>query len=138
MLQRIQTLWLLLSAFFAFVTIKFSIYNGTRAIGEVNEYNMLNAGSSLFLLIATVALGLLAFIAVFLYKNRSMQLKISLLALGVYIICGLLYFLEIKKFTQGAFSLWSALFFLIPVFLLLAIRGIYKDIKLVKSIDRLR
>jgi drug/metabolite transporter superfamily protein YnfA len=138
MLQRIQTLWLLLAGVFAFLTVSFAIYNGTKVVNAVNEYNILNGGSNLFLLIATVALGLLSLIAVFLYKNRSMQLKICFAALGVYIICCLLYFLEIKRFTQGAFSLWSALFFLIPVFLLMAARGIYKDIKLVKSIDRLR
>lgn len=138
MLQRIQSLWLLLAGVFAFLTIRFAIYNGTKLTSGISEYTPLSAGSNLLLLIFTVALGLLCLICIFLYKNRSMQIKLSLAALGVYIICSLFYFSAIKNFTQGAPSFWSVFYFLIPLCLLLAIRGIYKDQKLVKSIDRLR
>ncbi|MFT3701504.1 MAG: DUF4293 family protein [Agriterribacter sp.] len=138
MLQRVQSIWLLLAGVLAFLTTQFSIYSGNKVVDAVNQYDTLSAGSNLFLLITTVALGIIAIITIFLYKNRSLQLKLSFAALGVYVIICLLYFLEIKKYVQGAFSLLSILFFLIPIFLLLAIRGIYKDMKLVKSIDRLR
>ena len=138
MLQRIQSLWLLLAGIFAFLTVRLSIYNGTKPVKEVNEYNALNAGSSLFLLVFTVALGLIPFIAIFLYKNRSMQIKLCLAALGVYVICCVLYFMQIKQFSVGALSLWSGFYFLIPILLILAITGIYKDSRLIKSIDRLR
>lgn len=138
MLQRVQSLWLLLAGVFAFLTIKFSIYNGTKLTNGISEYTPLSAGSNLILLILTVALGLLPLISIFLYKNRGMQIKLTLAALGVYIICSIFYFTAIKNFTQGAPSFWSVFYFLIPLCLLLAIRGIYKDQKLVKSIDRLR
>lgn len=138
MLQRIQTLWLLLAGVLAFLTIRLSIYSGTRMTEGINEFDQINAGSSLFLLIFTVGLGVVPLIAIFLYKNRGMQIKLGLASLGVYIICSLLYYMKIKPFTNGNFTLWSGLYFLIPIFLLLAIRGIYKDIKLVKSVDRLR
>jgi hypothetical protein len=138
MLQRIQTLWLLLAGVLAFLTVRLSIYSGTRVTNGINEFDQINAGSSLFLLIFTIALGLVPLIAIFLYKNRSMQIKLSLAAIGVYIVCSLLYYLKVKSFTNGTFTLWAGFYFLIPILLLLAIRGIYKDIKLVKSIDRLR
>jgi hypothetical protein len=43
-----------------------------------------------------------------------------------------------KNFKTGGLSLYSALSFLVPVFFILAIIGIYKDQKLLKSLDRLR
>lgn len=138
MLQRIQTIWLLLAAVFSFVTLRFPVYNGNKVVDGVNEYNMLSATSSLFLIVLAVATGLIAFVTLFLYKNRSMQLKLCFAGLLLYILSGALYYTQIKSFVQGAFSLWSVLYFLIPVCFILAIRGIYRDQKLVKSIDRLR
>ena len=138
MLQRIQTIWLLLAAVLSFVTLRFPIYNGNKTVDGVHEYNMLSATSSLFLIVLAVATGLIALITVFLFKNRSMQLKLCFLSLLLCIASFALYYAQIKSFVQGAFSLWSVLYFLIPVCFILAIRGIYRDQKLVKSIDRLR
>jgi Domain of unknown function (DUF4293) len=49
-----------------------------------------------------------------------------------------LYHRETKEFVEGSFDLTSALTFAIPVLLVLAARGIRKDQRLVKSLDRLR
>ena len=138
MLQRIQTIWLLLAAVLSFVTLRFPVYNGNKTVEGVNEYNMLSATSSLFLIALAVATGLIAFVTLFLYKNRSMQLKLCFAGLLLCILSGALYYAQIRSFAEGAFSLWSVLYFLIPVCFILAIRGIYRDQKLVKSIDRLR
>ncbi len=138
MLQRIQTIWLLLAAAFSFMTLRFPVYNGNKTVDGMNEYNMLSATSSLFLIVLAVATGLIALITLFLYKNRSMQLKLCFLSLLLCMASGTLYYTQIKSFVQGAFSLWSVLYFLIPVCFILAMRGIYRDQKLVKSIDRLR
>lgn len=138
MLQRMQTVWMLLAGIFAFLTIRFVVYTGTKNVNNVNEYAALTAGSSFFLLILTIATGLVALITIFLYKNRSLQIKLCFAALALYVLCALFYYLQIKDFVDGAFSLTSVFFFLVPICLLLAIRGIYKDQKLIKSIDRLR
>jgi hypothetical protein len=52
----------------------------------------------------------------------------------------LLYFLATRDFipTDWSFNLTGIAALAIPVFLILAVRGIYKDEKLVKSADRLR
>ena len=138
MLQRMQTIWLLLATAFSFLTLQFPVYNGNKLVNETSEYNMLSATSSLFLIILSVATGLIALIAVFLYKNRGLQQKLCFVGLLLYIISGMLYYTQIKSFTEGAFTLWAVFYFLIPVCFILAIRGIYRDQKLVKSIDRLR
>ena len=138
MLQRMQTIWLLLATAFSFLTLRFPVYNGNKLVNETSEYNMLSATSSLFLIILSVATGLIALIAVFLYKNRGLQQKLCFVGLLLYIISGMLYYTQIKSFTEGAFTLWAVFYFLIPVCFILAIRGIYRDQKLVKSIDRLR
>lgn len=138
MLQRIQTLWLLLAGIFSFFTLRFPVYNGNKMVNGISEYNLLSATSSLFLIILAVAIGLIALIAVFLYKNRPVQQKLCFTGLILFIISGVLYYMQIKSFTEGTFTLWSVFYFIIPVCFILAIRGIYRDQKLVKSIDRLR
>ncbi|HTN07515.1 DUF4293 domain-containing protein [Agriterribacter sp.] len=138
MLQRMQTIWLLLAAVFSFLTLRFPVYNGNKLVNGISEYNMLSATSSLFLIILSVAAGLIALIALFLYKNRGMQQKLCFAGLLLFIISGALYYMQIKSFAEGAFSLWTVFYFLIPVCFILAIRGIYRDQKLIKSIDRLR
>lgn len=138
MIQRMQSLWLLLAGLCAFLTLRLPVYNGNVLVNGISQYNELSAASNLFLIILAVATGITAWIAIFLYKNRSMQQKLSLLCLALFIISGLLYYSKIKTFVEGSFSLWSVLYFLIPVALILAIRGIYRDQKLIKSVDRLR
>jgi peptidoglycan/LPS O-acetylase OafA/YrhL len=79
-------------------------------------------------------------IFIFLYKNRKQQLWLTLAAFVVSVINIILYFKEIKSFLpqQGNYNLAAVFTFAIPVFLILAVRGIWKDEKLVKSLDRLR
>lgn len=138
MLQRMQSIWLLLAGTCSFLTVRFSVYTGTRDNNGVNEFNEVTAGSNFFILVFTIATGLLALITIFLYKNRPLQQKLALGGLVAYIITCVFYYLEIKKFTAGSFSLLSVFLFLVPVFFFLAIRGIYRDQKLIKSVDRLR
>ena len=66
---------------------------------------------------------------------------------GAYIhLCGDLlvthglFFMQTKKFApgQGNFSLSAIFALVIPILLIVAMRGIRKDEKLVKSLDRLR
>lgn len=138
MLQRIQSLWLLLAGVLSFLTIRFNVYSGTREFNGATLFTNLTASSSFLIMVVTVAIGLLCVITIFLYKNRPLQIKLSLAALLLYILSAFLYYLQIKAFSAGNFALTSVCYFLVPVFLVLAIKGIYNDQKLVKSVDRLR
>ncbi|HTQ64620.1 MAG TPA: DUF4293 family protein [Puia sp.] len=140
MLQRMQTVWLLLAAVCAFLTFKFSFYSGMlpSESNPANPYDHITATSSVIILILTVALLSSVVIDIFLYKNRKLQLRILLIDILISLLNIFLYIGQTEKFHQGSYDL-SAIFFLaIPVFLFLAARGIYKDQKLVKSLDRLR
>ena len=136
MLQRIQTVWLLLAAVSGILTLNFSFYSGVQLSN--NAFHILNAKENNFILILTVASSVAAFISIFLFKNRKLQLRITVTCVLVSILIVVLYFLQVKNYSTGTFTLWSILSFAIPVFLILAARGIYKDEKLVKSLDRLR
>ncbi|MBS1737807.1 MAG: DUF4293 family protein [Bacteroidetes bacterium] len=148
MIQRTQTLWMILAAIAVFLTIKFSFYSGTLALQNVTElapavatdgaYHSLRATDNFILLILTSALGTGILINIFLFKHRSIQMRIILAAVLVEFLIIYLYIRETKKFTQGNFSIWSALHILIIVFLIMAAQGIYRDSKLIRDSNRLR
>lgn len=137
-MQRIQSLWLFLAGVLSFLTIRFNVYSGTRELNGATLFNNLTASTNFLILIVTMAVGLLSLITIFLYKNRSLQIKLILVALLLYILSAVLYYMQIKHFTAGNFALTSIFYFLIPVFLFLAIKGVYNDQKLIKSVDRFR
>lgn len=139
MIQRIQTVWLFLSALFAALTYKFPFYSGNVINKEnVQQYEKLVASSNFLVLIFTAGLVAGTIIMIFMYKNRKQQMWLIAAAAALSIINIVLYFTELKKFVSGNMSLTAVFALAIPVFLLLAINGIYKDEKLVKSLDRLR
>ncbi len=144
MLQRIQTIWLLLAGISAFLTLKLHFYSGlvTAEGTAAPAYTKLNGMSNpWWLLLVTVAIGLIAFIAIGLYKNRVVQLRLCVLGI---ILEALLIFLYYQTITstfvagQGAYSLTSLLHAAIILFFILAARSINKDEKLIKESDRLR
>ncbi|HEY0434175.1 MAG TPA: DUF4293 family protein [Chitinophagaceae bacterium] len=139
MIQRIQTLWLLLAALFAFLTFKLPFYSGSRLAEGIHQPDIrLNAGSQILLMVLTGGLILLCFVTIFFYKNRKRQLTLAIISLILSLVLITLYFLEVMKFDTGIISL-SCLFTLaIPIFIFIAARGIWKDEKLIKSLDRLR
>ncbi|OQP53728.1 DUF4293 family protein [Niastella populi] len=141
MIQRLQSVWLLLAAAAAFCSLKFSFYSGNMiAENQQKTFASLTAQSNLMLLILTAGVGITSIIAIFLYKDRKMQLRLVLAALLVSIINLVLFFVETRKFVpnEGAFDLTAIFAIFVPVFLFFAIRGIRRDEKLVKSLDRLR
>jgi hypothetical protein len=141
MIQRIQSVWLLLAGVAAFLTLKFSFYSGHLIKdAQPRPIAFLPATGSILLTITTVATGLLALVTIFLYKDRKLQTRLSFVALLLSGLNLVLYYLEIKKFVpgEGNYDLTAIIAIIVPVLIILAIRGIYRDQKLVKSLDRLR
>jgi len=68
MLQRIQSIWLLLASICSFATLKFPFYMGTDKTGVPSS--TLEATDNFLLIIFTVAIGVTALLSIFLYKNR--------------------------------------------------------------------
>lgn len=138
MIQRKQSVWLLLASIFDAVTFRFPFYNGDWTKDTIPTPVDLNAQSTLWLTIVSVLTGALAFAAIFLFGNRKLQLTLCTVGLLVAIGMLALYFLEIQNFTSGTISLWCIFYFAVAVFFILAMKGIRGDQKLLKSLDRLR
>ena len=136
MIQRIQSLWLLLASACAFATFKFSYYSGTK-LNDIALHE-LNATGTLLLMITTIAVGGLALFNIFLFKKRTLQLRLCVLGILLEAVLIFLYYREVKIFTQGTYSLTAILHSIIVLAFVLAARSINKDEKLVKDSDRLR
>ncbi|MCY7421013.1 MAG: DUF4293 domain-containing protein [Chitinophagaceae bacterium] len=135
MIQRIQTIWLLLASVCAFLTLKFPLYSGSTTTAPFVE---LNGQYNILLLILTVIVGTLAAVSIFLFKNRKLQMRLALAGVALEAGCTALYFTQLKNFTTGNFALGSVLTFGVLVFFIMAVAAISKDQKLIKSLDRLR
>jgi hypothetical protein len=138
MIQRIQTIWLLLAAVFAAITFRFPFYTGEGLVDNLPATLDLYARTNIWLTMLTVIAGALAFVTIFLFDNRKLQLKLCYLGIFLSVILLTLYFLEMASFTKGSVALWCIFYFAILVCYILAARGIWKDEKLVKGMDRLR
>jgi hypothetical protein len=148
MIQRVQTIWMILAAIAVFLTIKFSFYSGTLAIQSGTDavtsmatdgsYHLVSATDNFLILILTSALGTGIIINIFLFKQRSIQIRIIIAAILVECLIIFLYIKETEKFSQGNFNIWAILHILVIIFLIMASRGIYKDSKFVKESNRLR
>jgi hypothetical protein len=150
MIQRKQSIWLLLAAILTFLCffLPFGInqqsYAGSEVITEINLY----AKSDIVLTIIASVASLLSLLIIFLYKNRSMQMKLTLLA--ILLNLGLVIYEFIiasqvdkgNKFIIGILGSQLYIGILLPVlsviFLGMAYNGINSDDKLVKSTERLR
>lgn len=135
MIQRIQTIWLLLAAAASFAALKLPFFSGIK---ENNLFEKLTGSSYFLLLILSVAVALIALAAVFLFKNRKLQSQLSLAGLLLQLATIAVYYQQSQTFTQGNYSLTAVLTLIVPVFFILAWLGIRKDEKLIKSMDRLR
>ena len=135
MIQRIQTLWLLLAVCCSAGTLFMPFYTGNK---ESNLFAELNAQSDFLLLILCVAVIFTSVLGISFFKNRKKQLLIVGISIALQLINTSWFLFQTKSFTEGALSFTALFTFLIPVFLVLALLGIRKDEKLVKSMDRLR
>lgn len=138
MLQRIQSVWLLLAAGFNAVTFRFPFFSGDWIKDRFQAIIDLNAQTTIWLTILTVITGILAFITIFLYNNRKLQLRLCYLGIFLTAMLLTLYFLEMNNFNGGTIAIWSLFYFAILFCYILAARGIQKDEKLIKSMDRFR
>jgi peptidoglycan/LPS O-acetylase OafA/YrhL len=136
MIQRIQSVWLLIASIVTFLTLKLSFYSGTYL--PDNLYHQLNGTENFTLMIPTIALGVLALVTIFLFNNRTIQLRLCLAAIFMDLLLIVLYFLAVKNFSTGEFALTAVLHVVIITALLLAANGINKDEKVIRDSNRLR
>ena len=130
MIQRIQTIYLLLIACLMIVLLFVPVSNNISYSWVLS----LNAG----------IVALLSGITIFLYKQRKLQIKLCNVILGLLVLFYVFIFvfnldLPLNVSIRDLGFSYTALFpFIAIIFDFLAIRGIKKDEKLVRSMDRLR
>ena len=158
MIQRVQSIYLLLAATAALLTffLPFAhfIQDGTK-LSEYAVFGFFNVQSDVVesngpygfpAWILSAVTVLVPAVAIFLYKNRPTQLKVA--RLGFLLNLGFLVYLFFavdniyrSNYGEEVELLYHAGFYM-PViaitFLFLAVRGIKKDEALVKSLDRIR
>lgn len=139
MIQRQQTLWLLLAVACSVLSFLYPVYTGQKMEeNNVLIFDQLMAGSHFGLLILTGASILIGGIAIFMFKDRKTQVKLSIAGIAIAVFLLILYFLQVKTFQNGNFALTSLFLLGIPAGYIMATKGIMKDEKLVKSLDKLR
>jgi Domain of unknown function (DUF4293) len=137
MIQRIQSIWLFLAAVCVFLTMQFSTYVGNSK--DDIPMTFVNGKLNPIFIICTVAVAVAILISIFFFKNRKLQIKLCFVALALQLGLMTLYFFEIKGFIgMGAYTLGSLLHIGTICFLLLAVKGIMSDEKLIKDSNRLR
>ncbi|MHB1279281.1 MAG: DUF4293 family protein, partial [Bacteroidia bacterium] len=122
-------------------TIEVSILKIDGFLGETSAFHSWNS----YLIYTLGAVALLAFLALFLYKNRKLQLLLCgfnyLMMAGAAVFI-YLYILEGKTAVyvqdSSAYHYTFLVAVLLPVMNFLAMRGIFSDEKLIRSMDRLR
>ncbi len=141
MIQRIQTLWLLLSTACAALFIFLPVYKGIFLNGT---WQAVSISENLFLLSGATISGCIGLITIFLFKKRKLQKRMILLnillTIGVFV--AQYYLIEIFKkdigIVQGDWQMTAILPLFILVFHVFAYRGIAADEKLLSSADRMR
>lgn len=150
MIQRIQTVFLLLTAILMGVTIicpLLEIYDGQKFVLEFRSLGFTRLVSiekmTWGVLFFTILSVLAPLVNIFMYKSRKRQITIgwitSLFIVLYYITAGVYFMSYIGLDAEGiSIQLGIILPLLALIFNILAISRIKKDEKLVKSLDRIR
>lgn len=155
MIQRIQSVFLILAIIFAGLFIRGNLFKFT---GDTEKEYLMNARgifqvapetalslekSTPFLFVLSVSLPLVLLLSVFLFKKRKLQMKVLLILLFIILLlAGLAVFYGIMFARQNLLKQSLQFEIFIPlvnfVLVILAYRGVKKDEDLVRSYDRLR
>ena len=138
MIQRRQTLWLLLATITAILSFLFPFVTGKEAIKNMQADKVIDAASDFFLLILTGGSIILSTVTIFLFKERKIQIRLCLLGLLLSVVIIARYIMLMNKLTNTTLALYAVLPFVFLASYFLAFRDIRKDEKLVKSLDKLR
>ena len=143
MIQRVQTVYLLITAIISGVLI--FVFNLWKSIEKsIFALDLLKSESNVLKLIPVLFLvsAMLAFVAIFIFKNRKLQFVIGRLTILInLILLGLLIYVSLTLPGEASVS-EKGIGMFIPILAILLLvlvnKAIKKDEDLVKSVDRLR
>lgn len=144
MIQRIQSLFLLMSAGFFGGNFLTGFASTEQAVAGIFSDQLYSIQDNPMLLIMVLVGGLIALATIFLYNNRQLQLKLSYVIITVAILLPIVAVLIYTNQTAGLenVNVEDELGLYLPIGTIastaFAIRFIKKDEDIVKSMDRLR
>jgi Ca2+/Na+ antiporter len=140
MIQRQQTLWLLLATAAAIFTFMFPFATGEKLVEKtaMRQSTEIIAGGNFFTLILSIASIGISAVTIFMFKDRKLQMKLCILGLLISVLILVLYFMDMNKLLKSTPALWAVLPVVVVISYFMAFRNIRKDEKLVKSLDKLR
>ncbi len=148
MIQRVQSIWLFLASMISGLLFLPSVilYKWGVAGLPLPKLYTLNAANFYPLLILAGFMAVLPLVAIFFFADRKRQRGIATLGILASAAFAIVLFMKIANINSTYTGItgqeYGILGAMIPVatiiFLILAIRGIRKDEKLIRSVDRLR
>ncbi len=138
MIQRRQTLWLLLAVLAAVLSFMFPFVIGKVLDEGVVKDKAVTASSNFVLLLLTGISVILSLVIIFLYKDRKLQMKLCGVGLVIAVLLVVLYIIQVNNLMKSTLALFCVLPFIIMLSYFMAYRNIRKDENLVKSLDKLR
>lgn len=146
MIQRIQSIFLLLSSGSLFSLFGVPFASSNQADSALFADKLYNIFDNPILMGMTILAGIVALVNIFLFKKRSLQIRLDYLVITISVLIPILALFLIFKSgenaSQGFVIKENYLGLILPIlaviFAALANRFITKDLKLVKSMDRLR
>lgn len=145
MIQRIQTIWLLLAALCNAGLFFFEQYHAEIMTNGVASMQYVRVNDHYPSLLIALVITVMPLATIFMFKNRKRQRTMTTLCMVFTISFLSLTLMRVSNFNNGTsapvngtYWIGSVLPVIAVIFLALALRGIRKDEKLVKSVDRLR
>jgi hypothetical protein len=152
MIQRIQSIWLLLASLTIFLLLAIPVATSTQGSKEfwVQATGLFQSenGSTIKLdsfrplTISVIAVGLMCIAVIFSFKRRTIQKRLCIALIAMVASLSFWTFNYVQQIPGGlsnaTYNAGIALPVLAIVFCALAIRGITKDEQLLRSADRLR
>ena len=145
MIQRKQSIWLLIAALLSAGLFCFDIYHAHVAVNGTDTIAYIRINDDYPLLLIALVLTILPLVTIFMFRNRKRQRSMAIFNVVACIGFISAALMRVTNFmnkqpaaTNGTYWIGAVLPLLSMVFIIMAIRGINKDEKLVKSQDRLR
>ena len=140
MLQRKQSIWLLLAALINSGVIFLDLFRVHTVVNGTETIVPYRTDQHFPLLIIAIVMIAIPLVTVFMFKDRKRQIRMciaSIVAAGSFISKELLD-AKVTPPTTVTYWIGAVLPVVSLIFIILAISGIRKDEKLVRSVDRLR
>ena len=145
MIQRIQSIWLLLAGLVNAGLFYFAIYHAEVVENGIAVTQQLRVNDHYPSLLMALVITVLPLVAIFMFKNRTRQRNVVLFSIVACIAFIAFTLMRVSNFNNGTSAPVTGTYWvgsILPVvaiiFLVMAVNGIRRDEKLVKSLDRLR